>query len=104
MIPASPAKLRSGAWGARVRDPDVSVGAHIQITTKAGKSWPAEVTAVVARYADAALVATRSLDTGHTPAKTRASTTGCPRCCRTPTRRAQIWEECDWCGAEPVYI
>ena len=29
---------------------------------------------------------------------------GCPRCRETPQRRSQLWEECDHCGHEPVYV
>lgn len=29
---------------------------------------------------------------------------GCPRCRKTPQRRSQLWEECDHCGHEPVYV
>jgi len=43
---ASPAKLRSGAWGAKTND-QVAVGDQVKITTAAGKSWMATVKAVV---------------------------------------------------------
>ena len=29
---------------------------------------------------------------------------GCPRCRKTPQRHSQLWEECDHCGHEPVYV
>jgi hypothetical protein len=32
------------------------------------------------------------------------SSSGCSRCRRTSTRTTQIWETCDSCGAEPIYI
>lgn len=44
-LPATPTKLRSGAWGARVSG-DASVGDIVEITTRAGKRWTATVTAV----------------------------------------------------------
>lgn len=54
--PASPAKLPSGDWGARPASP-VAVGDLVQITTRAGKSWTAEVVSI---HGD--VVATRSTD------------------------------------------
>ena len=29
---------------------------------------------------------------------------GCPRCRKPPQRHSQVWEECDHCGHEPVYV
>lgn len=46
MINATPTKLRSGNWGARVQG-RVHEGDVITITTRAGKSWQAEVAKVV---------------------------------------------------------
>lgn len=59
MVSATPVKLKSGAWGARTTTP-VSVGDSIQITTRAGKSWIARVSAVIASGAGWCLVATSS--------------------------------------------
>lgn len=60
-IAATPVKLRSGAWGARVKDA-VSEGDVVTITTRSGKSWDARVTRVVWRGDDVAICATASLD------------------------------------------
>jgi len=68
VIPASPAKLRDGSWGARVRGSAPAVGSTVQVTTKAGKSWSARITKVVAQFDDAALVAVES-DTPSQPAR-----------------------------------
>ena len=57
-INATPAKLRSGEWGARVQSDTVSIGDTIQITTRAGKSWPATVSQVIWRGKGITLVAT----------------------------------------------
>lgn len=57
---ASPAKLKSGEWGARVYSAHVSKGAQIQITAKSGKSWSATVSHVIWRGDGVALVATES--------------------------------------------
>lgn len=57
---ASPTKLRDGSWGARVRSQDVQVGAAVEITTAAGKSWTATVTRVLWRGDGVAICATQS--------------------------------------------
>ncbi len=44
---AKPAKLRNGSWGARVASETIQAGDTITITTKAGKTWDAEVVKVV---------------------------------------------------------
>ena len=78
--PATPCKLRTGAWGARTA-PEVQVGDTVTITTRAGKSWDARVTKIVWTGDDAAVVATESLDR---PAP-RKSRNGCScdgDCCR----------------------
>lgn len=46
MMNASPAKLRSGDWGARVVGA-VKTGDVVQITTKGGKTWSDHVARVV---------------------------------------------------------
>jgi len=59
MKTATPAKLRSGAWGARVAG-RVEVGEPIEIQTRSGKTWTATVSAVVWEGTDVTLVATSS--------------------------------------------
>lgn len=59
MLAATPAKLKSGEWGARVQG-QVDVGDSITITTKSGKSWIATVTKVVWSGNGVSLVATES--------------------------------------------
>jgi hypothetical protein len=44
-VAAIPAKLPSGEWGARPSAP-VAVGEPVRVTTRAGKTWTAIVTAV----------------------------------------------------------
>jgi len=58
---ATPAKLRSGAWGARVEGAP-GVGDVVTVTTKGGKSWEARVTRVLWAADGVALCATESLD------------------------------------------
>ena len=60
-IPATPAKLRDGSWGARAPR-NVQVGQTLTITTRAGKSWDATITRIVWVGDDVALCATESLD------------------------------------------
>lgn len=69
MVAATPTKLRSGEWGAKVKG-SVQVGDSIQITTKAGKTWTAVIKNVVWTGDDVSIVATESRsDNGYTPAK-----------------------------------
>jgi hypothetical protein len=58
---AKPAKLKSGAWGARVEAP-VKAGDTVTIRTAAGKSWQARVERVVWTDGYVSLCATQSLD------------------------------------------
>jgi len=57
----TPAKLRSGDWGARVQGP-ADVGDTVQITTRSGKSWPARVTGIAWSGRGVTLVETESLE------------------------------------------
>ena len=43
---ATPAKLKNGTWGARVKT-EIRMGDMLTITTKSGKSWDATVGCVV---------------------------------------------------------
>lgn len=81
---ATPAKLRSGAWGARVQG-TATVGQQITIRTHAGKTWMAIVTAIVWAGAGVTLVATQSSDRPATSSssgrggshRSRGTWTGC---------------------------
>ena len=80
MTNATPTKLRSGAWGARVAGA-VKADDTITITTRAGKTWPARVTTVVWTDGAVSVVATESLDGGpRLPARSRAYSGGSGRC------------------------
>lgn len=61
-INATPTKLRSGAWGAKVQSSSVRKGDEITITTKSGKSWTATVTKVIWSGDGVSIVATESND------------------------------------------
>ena len=61
-LTATPTKLRSGNWGARLKTSKVRAGDTVTITTRAGKTWQAKVTKVVWSGNGAAIVATESLD------------------------------------------
>lgn len=74
MYNASPVKLRSGAWGARVASTSVRRGDSIRITTRSGKSWTATVAKVVWSGSGVAICATEdeaSNDT-YTPRRGRS--------------------------------
>ena len=60
-LTASPIRLRSGEWGARVQGSAVE-GASIKVTTRAGKSWQAFVSRVVWSGSGITIVSTRSLE------------------------------------------
>lgn len=57
---ATPAKLRSGAWGARIQG-TAKVGDVVQVTTSTGKSWQARVTEIVWSGSGVTLAATVEL-------------------------------------------
>ena len=61
MQTATPTKLRSGAWGAKVRGA-VAAGDVVTITTSSGKSWQARIVRVVWTDGAVALCAPASLD------------------------------------------
>lgn len=76
---ATPTKLRSGAWGAKVAG-SVRPGEVVTITTRSGKSWQARVSKVVWSGDGVTIVATQSLDRAPAavPATGRATRrTGC---------------------------
>lgn len=83
---ATPTKLRSGAWGARVPG-RAQVGQTITIQTRAGKTWEAEIERVLwsgtgRDGGPVSLCATRSLD--RAPARRRryrSGDCGCPCGC-----------------------
>lgn len=86
MTNATPTKLRSGDWGARIIG-NTETGEIIQIWTRSGKTWLAEVVKVVWTGTDrdgrnVAIVATRSVD-------------------RPPRNNNTSYEsyECDNCGS-----
>ena len=87
-INATPAKLRSGEWGARVQSDTVSVGDTIQITTRAGKSWPATVSQVIWRGKGITLVATGKA--ARKPAKPRPMTARQKREAATRAHNAEV--------------
>jgi len=57
---ATPTKLRSGSWGAKVQDANPQLGQVVRITTKSGKSWLATVTRVIWSGNGVAICATAS--------------------------------------------
>jgi hypothetical protein len=65
---ASPTKLKSGAWGARVKSDSVEKGDPIKVTTKSGKSWTTYVSRVVWSGNGVSIVSTSKTGLGYTPA------------------------------------
>src|SRR3954465_11943238 len=64
-IPATPAKLNSGAWGARVAGHQVAVGDEVSIAAQSGKAWTATVSRIVWKGPDVTLVATGEVANSH---------------------------------------
>ena len=73
---ATPAKLRSGEWGARVSETDVKVGDIVTITTRAGKTWDAQVADIVWSNDEVTLVATEKVGTTYSDRVARAAYAG----------------------------
>lgn len=83
-LKATPAKLRSGNWGARVQSITADEGAIVSIETKAGKVWLAQITRVVWRGDGVTLCETRGIKTeanatSPTPRTKRGSSARRPR-------------------------
>ena len=83
---ASPTKLQTGAWGAKVAGA-VEVGEIVEIRTAAGKTWQARVERVVWAGGGVSIVATASMDRSaaaprYTPTASRSSARGTWTGCR----------------------
>lgn len=83
---ATPAKLRSGAWGARVEG-EVRVGDRLRIEARSGKAWTARVTEVVARTGDGATLVATGPDDGPPAAAPKRATRWERQQRRATTRR-----------------
>jgi hypothetical protein len=98
-------KLRSGVWGLRVE----------------GSTWPGAVVTVVKRSGETKTervgrvlwagegVSLCTIKRDEPPAWEKGydenRSTNCSRCCYVPGERtAQLWEDCSYCGTEPVYV
>lgn len=80
-LTATPIKLKSGDWGARVASANVRAGDIVRIITRAGKSWDAEVVKVVWSGNGASICATRSIgggSAGYRAPRRTVTPTGCP--------------------------
>ena len=90
-IKGVPTRLASGAWGVKIETapgrPRAMAGDAVRVRTRAGREWD-----------DGIQIAS----TASSPR--REPQTGCVACRRTATRHAQIWEECEHCGTEPIYV
>lgn len=68
IIPATPAKLKDGTWGARVLAV-AKPGQRIEVRTRSGKSWTALVATVLWSGEGASIVTTSRDDSPPTPVK-----------------------------------
>ncbi len=114
-IQATPARIhRTGEWGARIEGVSplhpILEGILLTITTRAGKSWQARVGEIVWESDDGSVVVVTTTPlrsqgraTSRDPSAPRSSS-GCTHCRWTPARTTQLWEECDYCGHEPVHM
>jgi len=89
-LAATPAKLSDGTWGARVSALGLKIGTKVTITTRAGKTWDAQIDRIVSEKDGVTTVATRKLSTAstYTPA---------PR--YTPSTHSNTCDECGRGGA-----
>jgi len=99
------AKLRDGSWGVRLEGDSVQ-GTVILVKKRSGETKQERL---AARVWSGNGVSLWSIDSGEARQSSRVSSArarsgnGCSECRQTATRTAQIWEECDRCGTEPVY-
>ena len=97
-------KLRDGSWGLR-SDAALESGATVTVTKKNGTSSPATVGNRIA--SDGATWWLYTVAAAPKAAKSDESSSrgrGCSHCRQTASRNTQIWEECEYCGNEPIYI
>ena len=97
MKKGNPRKLKDGSWGAWVFAP-VVVGEQIQIETRSGKSWISIGSNIISSHDGGFIVSTKKDEPNI------SGVGGCWRCRKTPRRTVQLWEECDHCGSEPIYM
>ncbi len=97
-LAASPAKLRNGSWGARVKSATVAVGDTVTITTRSGKSWDATVEHVVWSGDGVSICATQSLDRRPAPpVRQTYSHDCCGYPCPVTRRRCTPTDPCHDC-------
>jgi len=94
---ATPTKLKSGAWGARVQG-TVKVGDTVTITTRAGKSWDARVTQVIWTGDGVSIAATESLDPKPRAAAPVSAVASIRGGARAPAGNNRKAGNCDRCG------
>jgi hypothetical protein len=86
-------KLRDGSWGVRSTE-EVRPGQVVTVIKKSGDTKVETIKTIIWSGNGVWICSI-------VPKPARQ---GCSRCCRTATRTTQIWEECDHCGCEPIYI
>ena len=100
-IKGGPTRLASGAWGVKIETapgrPRAMAGDAVRVRTRAGKQWDAVITRIIEEHDGIQIASTAS-------SPRREPQTGCVACRRTATRHAQIWDECEHCGTEPIYV
>ena len=93
---ASPAKLRSGEWGARIDRPLVEGSeVDLKITTKAGKSWNAVGVVIWSdRNKEVSLLRTVKRNSKPAPRRSSSHRVECGECGEwfTTGSRARCWE------------
>lgn len=87
---AAPAKLRNGDWGAKVQSETIHAGDTITVTTRAGKSWDAQVTKVVWSGSGVSICATQRVaaQSRSTPSPKQSRQGGRCRECRGTIKNA----------------
>ena len=99
-ITASPTKLQSGAWGAKVQSETVQAGDTVTITTRAGKSWDATISKVLWTGDGVSICATESNGSSSSRPRRRGRSCACDDdCCASGCR---CDSHCN-CQGGPIY-
>ena len=96
---ATPAKLRSGEWGAKVQGA-VKEGEIVEVRAASGKAWNARITRVVWTDGTVALCATASMD--RVPSASKARRGGCSCDCGDCKPRCHCESHCN-CRGGNIY-
>ena len=102
MTTANPCKLHDGTWGVRITGRRARVGEIVRVETRSGKTWNATIASIVWEGDDVMIAS--PAQGAVAPHIDTSRLAGCVRGRRTAARTSQIWEPCESCGTEPIYM